>query len=79
MHVHCVCGGSEPVYTSGWKDFILGPGWRGGGGGEGGGDNKFSVLFKGNRKFLKQLWANRCFFSICFQFQSVRPPPGGNK
>ena len=23
MHVHCVCSGSEPEYTSDWKDFIL--------------------------------------------------------
>ena len=34
MHLHCVCGGSESEYTSGQKDFILGP-RLGGGGGEG--------------------------------------------
>ena len=43
-HVHCVCGGAESEYTSGQKDFILGPRLEGGGGG---GDNKFSFLFKG--------------------------------
>ena len=31
-HVHCVCGGSEPEYTSDRKDFILGPRLGGGGG-----------------------------------------------
>ena len=30
IHVHCVCGGSEPEYTSDRKDFILGPRLEGG-------------------------------------------------
>ena len=38
MHVHCVC--PEPKYSSGRKNFSLGPRLEGG-------DNKFSVLFKG--------------------------------
>ena len=46
-HVHCVCGGSEPEYTSDRKDFILGPRLEGGGG-----DNNVLVLSKVEQKFL---------------------------
>ena len=38
--MYTVYSGSESEYTSGWKDFILGPRLERG-------DNKFSVLFKG--------------------------------
>ena len=69
MHVHCVCGGSESEYTSGWKDFNLGPRLERG-------DNKFSTLFKGGTE--KKFRENRYFFNICFQFQEP-PLPGGNK
>ena len=31
-HAHCICGGSEPEYTSDREDFILGPRLEGGGG-----------------------------------------------
>ena len=71
-YVHCVCGSSEPEYTSGRKNFILGPRL------EGGGQQVFCSLQEGNRKFFKQLRGNRCFFNICFQFQEP-PPPGGNE
>ena len=50
------------------KTLFWGAGWRGGG------DDKFSVLFKGGAE--KELRGNRCFVNICFQFQE---PPGGNK
>ena len=49
MHVH-VCGGSEPEYTNGRKDFILGPRLERRGGGQ-----VFRFLQGGNRKFFKQL------------------------
>ena len=48
MHVLYVCGGSESEYTIGRKDFILGPRLEGGGG-----DNKFSFLFKEEQKNFK--------------------------
>ena len=77
-----VCGGSEPQYTSGREDFILGPTLDE----REGGQQLFSSLQRGNRKFLKQLRGDRCFFNILrgeqmffnisFQFQD---PPGGNK
>ena len=51
MHVHCVCSGSEPEYTSDWKDFILE------------GIASFQFSSRGNRKFLKQLWREQ----MCFQ------------
>ena len=72
MHVH-VCGGPEPENTNGRKDFIFGPRFEGGGGGQ----QVFSYLQGGNRKFLKQLGGNRCFFNIPFHFQE--PLPSGNK
>ena len=65
MHVHCLCGGSEPEDTSGRKDFILGP--RLGGGGR-----VFSSLQGGNRKFFKIFkifYGKPMFFRMCFQFQ----------
>ena len=57
----CVCGGSESEYTSGWKDFILGPRLEGV-------DNKFQLSSRAEQKVLKQLRGNKCFFNICFQF-----------
>ena len=59
MHEHCVCSGSEPEYTSGQKDFILG-------------GQVSSFLQVEDRKFLKQLGGEQMFFNICFQLQE--PP-----
>ena len=71
-HVHCVCGGSEPEYTSGRKNFILGPRLEGGGG-----DNKFAVLFKGGIENLySSLWGTDVFSAYVSNF---RGPPGRNK
>ena len=63
-NVHCVCGGSEPEYTSGRKDFILGPRL------EGGGETTASFQFssRGEQKTFIAACGNRCFFSIRFQF-----------
>ena len=44
-HVH-LCGGSEPEYTSGRKNIILGPRL------EERGNNKFSVLFNGGTEIF---------------------------
>ena len=58
-HVHCVCGGSEPEYTSDRKDFILGPRLEGGGGG--GGTTIFLVLFKNERKIFIAAYGEQLF------------------
>ena len=47
-HVHGVCGGSEPEYTSGQKDFILGPRLEGEGEGK---QQIFSSLQGGTENF----------------------------
>ena len=70
-HVHCVCGSSELEYASSLNDFILRPRL------EGGGQQVFSSLQGGNRKFLKQLRGEQIFFIVCFKVQ--QPPPIGNK
>ena len=58
MHIHCVCGGSESEYASGWKDFILGPRLEEG-------DNKFSVFFTGGTEnFLSSLGGTDVFQHI---------------
>ena len=67
-HAH-VCCGSEPEYTNGRKDFVLGPRFEEGGGGT----TSFQFSSRGERKFLKQLRESRCFFNIRFEFQE--PPP----
>ena len=66
-HVHCVCDGPEPEYTSGRKDLFWGPGW-GGGGGRG----TFPVLLKGEQKIFIAAYGNRYFISTYVQFQE--PP-----
>ena len=72
-HVHCVCGGSEPGYTSDRKDFILGSRLEGGGGG----DNKMLVLFKGRTEnFCSSLWGTDVFSAYVSNFRSL---PRGNK
>ena len=72
-HVHCVCGGSEPEYTSDRKDFILGPRLGGGGGV----DSNFLVLFKGGTEnFYSSLWGTVVFIAY---FSNFRSPPGDNK
>ena len=53
-HVHCVCGGSEPEYTSDRKDFILGPRLEGV-------DNNFLVLFKVKQKFFIAAYGEQLF------------------
>ena len=55
-HVHCVCGGSEPEYTSDRKDIILGPRLEGGGV-----DNNFLVLFKGEQKIFIAAYGEQLF------------------
>ena len=56
-HVHCVCGGSEPEYTSDRKTLFWGPGWGGGGGM----DNNFLVPFKGEQKFFIAAYGKQLF------------------
>ena len=73
-HVHCVCGGSEPEYTSDRKDFILGP--RLGGGGGGGGQQVFGSLQGRTEIFYSGLWGTVVFVAHVSHFRS---PPGGNK
>ena len=46
-HAHCICGGSEPEYTSDREDFILGPRLEGGGG-----TTSFQFSSGDGRKFL---------------------------
>ena len=65
MYMH---GVSKPEYTNGRNNFILGQ-WRGGG------KQVFSSLQWGGGG-VKQLWGNRYFFNIRFQFQE---PHGGNR
>ena len=68
-HVQSVCGGSEPEYTSGRKDFILGPRL-------GEGDNKLLVLFKGEQKIFIAACGEQMLFQHMFP-NSGAPPPGG--
>ena len=46
----CTCGGSEPEYNNGQKDF-WGPGWKGGGGGGERGQQVFGSLQGGTENF----------------------------
>ena len=69
MHVHCVCSGSEPEYTSDWKDFILE------------GQQVFSFLQGGGggggQKISKAaLEGTDVFSTYVFNFSN---PPCGNK
>ena len=62
-----------PEYTSGRKNSIFGPRLEG----EGEGDNKFSVLFKGGTEnFYSSLWGTDVFSGYVSSF---RNPPAGNK
>ena len=62
MQVH-VYGGSEPEYTNGRKDFILGPRLEEG----------TSFRGEGAVNFESSLGGNRCFFNIRFQFKEPLP------
>ena len=55
-HVHCVCGGSEPEYTSDRKDFIFGTRLE-----REAVDNNFLVLFKGEQKFFIAAYGEQLF------------------
>ena len=67
MHVHCVCGGSESEYTSGRKDFILGPRLEGR-------QQVFSSFPRREQRIFKTAYWEQMFFNICFQFQEPPPP-----
>ena len=66
MHVHCVCSGSEPEYTSDWKDFILE------------GQQVFSFLQRGGGQKISKaaLEGTDVFSTYVFNFSN---PPCDNK
>ena len=57
-HVHCVCGGSEPEYISGQKDFSLGP--------RGGGATSFQFSSRAEQKIFIAAYREQMFFQHKF-------------